>query len=172
MREIVDVKVTTTDILSMLPPYPIVLVTTRTNVITINQVAYFTFSPLRIGVAVAHAHYTYGLLMREPEFVVNIPGAHLVDVVKQCGSLSGRDGDKFTRVGLTTIPAAVVDAVRIDECDACIECQVDQRLAFELRTWFIGKVVAASMKPGHEGTSALMCGRRAYSVPGEIISQR
>ena len=172
MVDLVDVKITTTDVLSLLPPYPIVLVTTRTNVITINQVAYFTFAPLRIGVAVAHIRHTYGLLMNEQAFVVNVPGAHLVEAVKQCGSLSGRDDDKFERVDLTRIQAAAVDAVRIAECSAFIECQVDQMLKFEHRTWFIGKVVAASMRPGHKGTSALMCGRHDYRVPGEIVAQR
>jgi flavin reductase (DIM6/NTAB) family NADH-FMN oxidoreductase RutF len=172
MTENVDVKITAKDVLGMLPPYPIVLVTTRTNVITINQVAYFTFSPLRIGVAVAHVRYTHDLLLEEQAFVVNIPGANLVDVVKQCGSLSGRDGDKFERVGLTRMPAAAVDVVRIAECGAFIECQVDRMLKFEHRTWFIGKVVAASMQPGHEGMRALMCGRYDYRVPGEIVAQR
>jgi flavin reductase (DIM6/NTAB) family NADH-FMN oxidoreductase RutF len=172
MANPVDVKLTTKDVLGMLPPYPIVLVTTRTNAITINQVAYFTFSPLRIGVAVAHVRYTYGLLLEEQAFVVNVPGADLVDVVKQCGSLSGRDGDKFKRVGLTRMPAAAVDAVRIAECGAFIECQVDRMLEFEHRTWFIGKVVAASMWTGHKGIRALMCGRHDYRVPGEIVAAR
>ena len=172
MANLVDVEIKTKDVLAMLPPYPIVLVTTRTNVITINQLAYFTFSPLRIGVAVAQVRYTYGLLLEEQAFVVNVPGADLVDVVKQCGSLSGRDGDKFERVGLTTIPAAAIDAVRIAECGAFIECQVGRMLEFEHRTWFIGKVVAASMRPGHNGLNALMCGRHDYRVPGEIVAQR
>ena len=172
MANIVDVEITTKDVLGMLPPYPIVLVTTKTNVITINQVAYFTFSPLRIGVAVAHIRYTYGLLLEEQAFVVNVPGVDLVEVVKQCGSLSGRDGDKFARVGLTATPAAAVDAVRVAECGAFIECQVDRMLEFEHRTWFVGRVAAASMKPGHEGMRALMCGRYDYRVPGEFVAGR
>jgi flavin reductase (DIM6/NTAB) family NADH-FMN oxidoreductase RutF len=172
MVEIIEVKVTTTDVLGMLPPYPIVLVTTRTNVLTINQVAYFTFSPLRIGIAIAHTRHTYGLLVEEQAFVVNIPGAQLVEAVKQCGTLSGRDGDKFKRVGLTRMPGAGVDAVRIADCGAFIECQVDQMLGFEHRTWFIGKVVAASMRPDHEGTTALMCGRHDYRIPGDVVSFR
>jgi len=59
------------NVLELLPPYPIVLVTTRTNAITINQVMYFTFKPLRIGVAIAHGRYTYSLLQEENEFVIN-----------------------------------------------------------------------------------------------------
>jgi flavin reductase (DIM6/NTAB) family NADH-FMN oxidoreductase RutF len=172
MTEIAEVKITTTNVLGMLPPYPIVLVTTRTNVLTVNQVAYFTFSPLRIGIAIAHTRHTYGLLMEEQAFVINVPGAHLVEAVKKCGSLSGRDGDKFVRVGLTRVPAVAVDAVCIAECGAIIECRVDQMLAFEYRTWFIGQVVAASKVPDHDGSTALMCGRQDYRVPGEIIALR
>lgn len=172
MEDLIDVKITATDVLRMLPPYPIVLVSTRTNVITINQVMYFTFAPLRVGVAIAHAHHTCDLLEEEQEFVINVPGEHLLDAVKQCGILSGRDGDKFTRVGLTPLPAAVVTAVRIAECSAFIECQVDRQMLFEHRTWFIGKVAAATMRPSHQGAQALMCGRHAYRLPGDIVAPR
>jgi flavin reductase (DIM6/NTAB) family NADH-FMN oxidoreductase RutF len=172
MMDIVDVRIVTTDVLRMLPPYPIVLVTTRTNVITINQVAYFSFSPLRVGVAIARNHHTHGLLMGEGEFVVNIPTANLVEIVRQCGSISGRDGNKFQRVGLTPMPGTAVHAVRITECAAFIECRVDKWLEFENRTWFIGIVVAASMRPGHDGVNALMCGRYNYQLPGEVVTSR
>ena len=78
-----------TPVLDLLPPYPIVLVTTRNNVITVNQVAYFTFRPLRIGVAIAHVRHTYALLKDEGEFVINVPDASLIEAVKICGSRSG-----------------------------------------------------------------------------------
>jgi flavin reductase (DIM6/NTAB) family NADH-FMN oxidoreductase RutF len=172
MMDVVDVRVATTDVLRMLPPYPIVLVTTRTNVITVNQVAYFSFSPLRVGVAIARNHYSYGLLMEEGEFVVNIPTGNLVEIVKQCGSISGRDGNKFQKVGLTPTSGTAVNAVRIAECAAFIECQVEQRLELENRTWFIGIVVAASMRLGHDGVNALMCGRYDYQLPGEVVTSR
>ena len=58
-------------VLELFPPFPIVLVTTRSNIITIGQVEYCTFSPLRIGIAVAHARYTYSLLKRERELGAN-----------------------------------------------------------------------------------------------------
>jgi flavin reductase (DIM6/NTAB) family NADH-FMN oxidoreductase RutF len=172
MSELVTVEITPTDVLGMLPPYPIVLVTTQTNVITVNQVAYFTFSPLRIGVAIARNHYTHELLIDEQEFVVNVPTANLVEIVKQCGRLTGRDGNKFERVGLTPAPGTAVNAVRIAECSAFIECRVQQKLEFENRTWFIGKVIAASMQSSHKGVNALMCGRRDYQLPGEIVAPR
>jgi flavin reductase (DIM6/NTAB) family NADH-FMN oxidoreductase RutF len=159
-------------VLDLLPPYPIVLVTTRTNAITVNQIMYFTFRPLRIGVAIAHVRYTYALLKAEGEFVINVPDASLVDAVKACGSLSGKQGDKFEAVGLDTEPSTRVQAVSIVQCAAHIECRVDRTIPFEHRDWFVGEVLAARKQETHASANALMCGRRSYSVPGTIISPR
>lgn len=168
----VEVPLQPGSVLALLPPYPIVLVSTRTNIITINQIEYFTFSPLRIGIAVAHARYTYPLLKEEREFVVNVPGAALVDEVKLCGSVSGRDGDKFERAGLTSQPLEGVGAVGIAECGAQIACRVEREIVFEHRTWFVGPVVVARKRMDHQGSEALMCGREAYRLPGELVSPR
>ena len=167
-----NIPITTKDVLGLLPPYPIVLVSTRTNIITINQVMYFTFVPLRIGVAVAHGHYTHELLHEEGEFVINVPDAKLVDVVKRCGSVSGREGDKFAAVGLTRQPSMQIAAVRVSECGAHIECRVEREIVFEKRTWFVGEVVAASRRAEHSGAEALMCGRTDYRLPGEVVAVR
>ena len=88
-------SVSAKSVLALLPPYPIVLVSTQTNIITINQVMYFTFNPLRVGVAVAHIRYSYELLKEEGEFVINVPDASMVNVVKHCGKISGRAGERF-----------------------------------------------------------------------------
>ena len=159
-------------VLQTLPPFPIVLVTTRTNAITIGQIEYFTFSPLRLGIAIAHQRHTYGLLKDEREFVVNVPDASLVEAVKICGSRSGRDCDKFKEASLDTEGSAQVQAVGIVQCGANIECRVSREIEFEKRTWFIGDVVAARVRGGHEGAAALMCGRRDYLLPGEVVAPR
>lgn len=161
-----------TNVLDLLPPYPIVLVTTRTNAITVNQVMYFTFQPLRIGVAIAHSRFTYLLLKTEGEFVINIPDASMVNAVKICGSLSGKDGDKFKAAGLDTEPSSQIQAVSIAQCGAHIECRVDRAIPFEHRDWFVGEVVAARKRTDHRGTSALMCGRHDYSIPGDMVAPR
>jgi flavin reductase (DIM6/NTAB) family NADH-FMN oxidoreductase RutF len=161
-----------TPVLELLPPYPIVLATTRSNVITVNQVAYFSFRPLRIGVAIAHVRYTYSLLKDEGEFVINIPDASLMEEVKICGSRSGRDGDKFVAAGLDREPSTQVQATSIARCGAHIECRVERTIPFERRDWFIGRVVAARKRTDHQGTSALMCGRHNYLLPGKPVAPR
>ena len=159
-------------VLELLPPFPIVLVTTRSNIITIGQIEYFTFTPLRIGIAVAHSRYSYGLLKEEGEFVVNVPDRSLVDAVKLCGSISGRDHDKFRAAGLEPERSMVVDAVGLSQCRAHVECRVEREIVFEERTWFVGKVVAARKEKGFLGDQALLCGRYAYTVPGPAIASR
>jgi flavin reductase (DIM6/NTAB) family NADH-FMN oxidoreductase RutF len=165
-------SISTTPVLELLPPYPIVLVTTRTNVLTIGQLHYFTFSPLRLGIAVAHSRHTWALLKAEGEFVVNVPTEGQLEAVRACGRLSGRDGDKFAEAGLTPVPSAAVAAVSVAECAAHIECRVTHEVDFEERTWFVGVVVAASRAPGHDGAKALMCGRRDYRLCGPCIAPR
>ena len=160
------------DVLALLPPFPIVLVTTRSNAITVNQIEYFTFTPLRIGIAIAHSRHTYSLLKQEGEFVVNVPNASLIEAVKVCGRLSGRDHDKFQAAGLGPEPSTQVQAVGIAQCGAQVECRVEREIEFEKRTWFIGRVVAARKRKDHLGTNALMCGRRQYVIPGAVVSPR
>ena len=161
--------ISTVPVLGLLPPFPIVLISTRGNVLTVNQLHYFTFSPLRIGVAIARVRHSYGLLKEEGEFVVNVPGADILAAVKACGSLSGRDGDKLAAVGLTPVESAEVQAVSIAECGAHVECRVVREVDFEERTWFIGDVLAARRAPDHDGTASLTCGRHDYRAgPGQV----
>jgi flavin reductase (DIM6/NTAB) family NADH-FMN oxidoreductase RutF len=161
-----------TAVLDLLPPFPIVLVTTRTNVLTVNQVTYCTFRPLRIGIAIAHARHSYGLLKAEGTFVINVPDGSMVETVKACGTLSGRDGDKFAAVGLDREPSLAVEAVSIASCGAHIECRVVRVVPFEHRDWFIGNVVAARKQTDHAGTSALLCGRHRYMLAQTEVALR
>ena len=162
----------TDQVLSLLPPFPIVLVTTRSNIITIGQIEYFTFSPLRIGIAVAHTRYTYSLLKHEREFVINVPDAKLIDVVKLCGSMSGREGNKFKAAEVSPEASLQVQAVSIAECPAHIECTVEREIEFEKRTWFVGRVVSARCEEGFDGRCALLCDRHEYVIPGATIAER
>jgi len=104
--------------------------------------------------------------------VVNVATAELLPAVRTCGSVSGRDCDKFDAAGLTREPSTVVSAVSVGECGAHIECIVKKEIAFEERTWFVGEVVAARMVPGHRGSDALLCGRNHYVLPGGIVGSR
>ena len=159
-------------VLELFPPFPVVLVSTRSNLLTVSMVHYFSFSPLRIGVAIARARYSHDLLHDEGEFVVNIPGPEMLEAVRCCGKLSGREGDKFAAAGLAALPSAQVEAVGVEGCLARIECLVEREIGFEERTWYLGRVVAAWRRDDYAVGQALLAGRHGYMMPGERISPR
>ncbi len=165
-------EISATRVLDLFPPFPIVLVTTRANIITVNQVEYFTFTPLRIGIGIAHRRHTYSLLKNEGEFVINIPDSDLVDTVKKCGEVSGRSEDKFSLTGLEAESSCEVGAASIRQCKANIECRVERVIDFEQRSWFVGRVVAVRSESDYDAKSALLCGRHAYMTASKAVSDR
>ena len=159
-------------VLELFPPFPVVLVSTRSNLLTVSMVHYFSFSPLRVGVAIARARHSHSLIHDEGEFAINIPGPQMIEAVKSCGRLSGRDGDKFAATGLTAMPSIRVAAASVEGCLAHVECVVEREIGFEERTWYVGLVVAARRRDGGALGQGLMAGRHGYVLPGEMVSPR
>jgi len=92
-------------------------------------------------VYVRPSRYTYRLIEETGAFTVCVPGEELKQAVAFCGSVSGRDHDKFAEMGLTAVPAAHVQAPLIEECPIQFECKVvhkndviPEELAQDIRT--------------------------------------
>ena len=60
-----------------------------------------SFEPQIFGVAIAKKRFTYSLIHESKEFVINIPGADLIEKMNALGRISGRDCDKFREWDLT-----------------------------------------------------------------------
>ena len=98
------------------------------NVMTIGWATFGVIWGLPIcTVYVRHSRHTWKLLEQHGEFTVNVPAADLAQAAVTCGTLSGRDADKFAEAGLTPVPAAQVDVPIIDECVLHYECSVVHR---------------------------------------------
>jgi flavin reductase (DIM6/NTAB) family NADH-FMN oxidoreductase RutF len=122
----------------------------RPNIIAVAGVAVCCRLPFTIGIAVCRQdlspstyrrRYSYELIRDSGEFVVNLPHAGLQDAVNICGSVSGRDVDKFARAGLTPAPAQRVRAPIIAECPVNFECVVRRTAELGSHDWFMGEVV-------------------------------
>jgi len=74
-------------------------------------------------VLVRPSRYTYKLLEENGEFTVNVMPDTMVDIVTHCGTVSGRDEDKFAEQGLTAMPAAHVKTPIIGESLVAYECR-------------------------------------------------
>ncbi|MGQ9645156.1 MAG: flavin reductase family protein [Thermodesulfobacteriota bacterium] len=75
-------------------------------------------------VLVRPSRYTYKLIEETGEFTVNIVSPTLKEVVQYCGTVSGRDHDKFKEKNLTAIPSNKVKTPIIRECILHFECKV------------------------------------------------
>ena len=141
-------KVTLEPGLGFFMPWPVVLVSVadptheRANLITIGAVAPTCAQPPTLGIAVTPVRYSYDLLQQAREFVVNIPTTQLAKAVDYCGSVSGREVDKFKATGLTPLAAEVVSCPVVAECPINLECRLTQIAKLGSHDFFFGEIVA------------------------------
>ncbi len=111
-------------------PSPAALVTSvsedgRPNIITLGEVFNVSISdPVILGIAIAKPRYSHELISATREYVVNLPTAGMVEIVDRCGSVSGRQVNKFAEFALTPVAADKVKPPLIAECPINIECRV------------------------------------------------
>jgi flavin reductase (DIM6/NTAB) family NADH-FMN oxidoreductase RutF len=75
-------------------------------------------------VLVRPSRHSYTLIEETGEFTVNVAPPELKEVVSYCGTVSGRDHDKFKEKGLTAIPSLKIKTPIIKECVLHFECRV------------------------------------------------
>ncbi|HHY44223.1 MAG TPA: flavin reductase family protein [Firmicutes bacterium] len=130
----------------LLCPVPVVVVTcgdidAEKNAITLAWVGVASSEPPCVTIGVRPTRYSFGLIQRYGDFVINVPGADQVEAVKYCGSVSGRNEDKFKGAALTPIPAERVRAPLIKEFPLNLECKVKSRISLGSHDLFIGEIV-------------------------------
>lgn len=135
---------------TLLNPLPLCLLTCQgegsaPNILTVAAIGICCFDPPTIGVALRPSRYSHGLIKESGEFVVNVPNRDLLRQVDLCGSISGKDQDKFSAAGLTPLPGEMVRAPLIKECPINLECQVRQIMTLGTHDLFLAQVVATHM---------------------------
>jgi flavin reductase (DIM6/NTAB) family NADH-FMN oxidoreductase RutF len=75
-------------------------------------------------VAVRPSRHTHNFIEETGDFTVNVPKKGMKDVVKYCGSVSGREHNKIKEKGLNLIPGKKVKSPIISECIIHYECKV------------------------------------------------
>lgn len=128
-------------------PSPAALVTSvdengRPNIITLGEVYNLSIAnPVIVGISIAPERYSHKLISASREFVINFPTSAMVEKVDGCGTVSGRNVDKFKASGLTPLPAQVVAAPLIAECPINLECQVEEIKPVGDHDMFIARVL-------------------------------
>lgn len=133
-------------------PTPVVLVTCgdymgEANAITIAWVGTVSSEPPMIAIGVRPTRYSFGLLQRYGDFVVNLPTADHVDILNYCGTVSGRNEDKFKGAGITPIRADQVRAPLVAEFPVNMECKIRNRISLGSHDLFLGEVLCVHIAP-------------------------
>ncbi|MGB9741167.1 MAG: flavin reductase family protein [Candidatus Bathyarchaeia archaeon] len=145
-KEVVDVN--PSNALRLIHPMHVVLVSCigksgKPNIITLAWAMPTSINPPLVAVSIAPRRYSHRLIEETKEFVVNIPTIEILDEISLCGTVSGRDHDKFKETGLTPLPAKKVNAPIIKECVAHLECKLHSQFPAGDHTIFVGEIVEA-----------------------------
>lgn len=116
---------------------------THPNLITCSWFGVVASEPPQVAVGIRPGRFSHHLVEESGEFSVIVPTADQLEIVKQCGSLSGRDGDKLERLGLSAAPCPPLEqAPMIEEAEIALACRVKHQLELGSHTLYIGEVVA------------------------------
>ena len=130
-------------------PTPAALITSISedgvpNIITLGEVFNVSLGkPPIAGIAIRKATYSHGLITKTGEFCINLPTTALIEQTDFCGSVSGRDCDKFAESGLTAVTAARISPPLIEECPVNLECKVLSIQEVGDHDLFLGEVLEA-----------------------------
>lgn len=135
---------------NMLYPLPAVMVSMadeegKSNIITVGWTATVCTNPPMLSISVRPERYSYDILKRTGEFVVNLTTEELAYATDYCGVRSGRDVDKFKEMKLTKEKASQVKAPMIGESPVNIECKVRKIEELGSHHMFLADVVAVNI---------------------------
>lgn len=116
----------------------------KVNVAPFAWVSTASKDPALVTVSIAPSRYSHECITHSGEFVLNLPGMDMAEVVNFCGTCSGRDVDKIAESGLNVIDSLKVTPPRIEECATHLECKVVDSLTTGDHTVFVGEVMAMS----------------------------
>jgi flavin reductase (DIM6/NTAB) family NADH-FMN oxidoreductase RutF len=135
------------DVRRFLEPGPIILVSSawkgESNIMTMGWHMIMEFTPSLIGCYVWNENYSYELIKKSKECVINIPETSLAETVVRIGNCSGKEVDKFNEFELTKVSGKKVKAPLIKECYANFECKLVDSSLIKKYNLFIFEVVKA-----------------------------
>ena len=131
----------------MIYPLPAVMVSVtdgegNDNIITVAWTGTVCTNPAMAYISVRPSRYSYDMIRKTGEFVINLTTEKLAFATDFCGVRSGRDVDKFRKLNLTKENAQVVSAPMIGESPVSIECRVREVKELGSHDMFLADVLA------------------------------
>ena len=131
---------------TLLYPLPAVIVSVgkeenEYNLLTVSWTGTICSEPPTCYISVRPERYSYPVLKKNKEFVINLTSTKMAYATDWVGVRSGKNFNKFKEMRLTPAKAHVVDAPYIEESPLCIECRVKDIIPLGTHDMFISEVV-------------------------------
>ena len=135
----------------------------KRNIMTMGWHTVMEFTPSLVGCVIAGGNYSYDLIRRSRECVINLPTTALTEVVVGIGNTTGAEIDKFERFKLTGEKATRVRAPLIRECHANLECRLADDSLVDKYNFFIFEVLKAHVaRVAQASKDTSLHGRRRF----------
>ncbi len=134
---------------TMIYPVPAVMVTCgdmeKSNIITIAWTGIINTDPAMTYISVRKERYSHEIISENMEFVINLVPRNLVKALDYSGVRSGKNEDKFEKLGLTKEKAQNVKAPLIKESPVCLECKVEKVVELGSHDMFVAKILSVDV---------------------------
>ena len=114
----------------------------ESNIITVAWTGVINTNPAMVYISVRPERYSYDIIKKSKEFVINLTNEQLAYATDWCGVKSGKDVDKFKQMHLTKQRANFVKCPMIEEAPVSIECKVKEIKKLGSHDMFIADVLA------------------------------
>jgi len=154
-------------------PHPYALLCTvgasgRANLMGIGWWTIVSWNPPQVAVSVGRGQFSRECLDEVPEFTLNLPSEDQARGAWICGTVSGREGDKFARSGLRALPSVEVRPPRVEGATVVFECRVVRQIETGDHVLYLADVVAISGSPDHPRHLYSIHYHRLVSLDGNL----
>ena len=127
-------------------PLPAVMVSCGTmeksNIITVAWTGIINTNPPMVYISLRPSRYSYELIKKQGEFVINLTNKELARATDWCGVRSGSKFDKFKEMRLHKEKANFVKCPMIKESPVSVECKVKEIKELGSHHMFIAEILA------------------------------
>ena len=134
---------------ALLAPVPPALVTCGTmekpNVLTIAWTGIINTNPPKTYISVRPERFSYDMIDKMGEFVINLPTKDMVRAVDFCGVKSGKDTDKFKKTNLEIKKCDYVSCPQIEQSPLSLECKIFDKIELGTHHMFLADIVGVNV---------------------------
>ncbi len=150
---------------AQLAPVPCVLVTCSVgdinNIITVGWTGIVATHPPMTYISLRPERYSYEIIQKTGEFVINLPPSTMVKDVDLCGMKSGKDLDKVAHLHIALQPGRVVSAPVMTDAPLSLECKVKQIIPMGSHHMFLAEIVSVDADEALFNTEGRLCMEKA-----------